>query len=371
MFRAHYLHSLARPGVVGRDLELRPPLGGGREGSILKVGVVGCGYWGSKHARVLHSIPQVEQVIAIDPRQERLRDLHQALPSLAMHQNLQAALDQVDAVVIATPPRTHVRLALMAMAAGKSVLVEKPLAMSITEADLMIGHTFEYNAAVWKLRELVQSGELGRIYYMDSARLNLGLYQHDVNVVWDLAPHDISIYNYVLGSSPVSVQAWGSRHGYQHLEDVAYLRLLYVNPDVTANIHVSWLDPCKVRRTTVVGSVKMAVYNDLASNERIRVFDKGVVPPENGANLQDYPMSYRYGEIRSPYVAFDEPLYVQDREFVSCVLTGRQPQTHGYNGLAVTRVLEGAELSLQTGGPVELDQVAQPNRREPKLATVR
>jgi predicted dehydrogenase len=300
-----------------------------------------------------------------------------------MHQNLQAALDQVDAVVIATPPRTHVRLALMAMAAGKSVLVEKPLAMSITEADLMIeeasvrsltlmvGHTFEYNAAVWKLRELVQSGELGRIYYMDSARLNLGLYQHDVNVVWDLAPHDISIYNYVLGSSPVSVQAWGSRHGYQHLEDVAYLRLLYANPDVTANIHVSWLDPCKVRRTTVVGSVKMAVYNDLASNERIRVFDKGVVPPENGANLQDYPMSYRYGEIRSPYVAFDEPLYVQDREFVSCVLTGRQPQTHGYNGLAVTRVLEGAELSLQTGGPVELDQVAQPNRREPKLATVR
>ncbi len=349
----------------------------------MKVGVVGCGYWGSKHARVLHSIPQVEQVIAIDPRQERLRDLHQALPSLAMHQNLQAALDQVDAVVIATPPRTHVRLALMAMAAGKSVLVEKPLAMSITEADLMIeeasvrsltlmvGHTFEYNAAVWKLRELVQSGELGRIYYMDSARLNLGLYQHDVNVVWDLAPHDISIYNYVLGSSPVSVQAWGSRHGYQHLEDVAYLRLLYANPDVTANIHVSWLDPCKVRRTTVVGSVKMAVYNDLASNERIRVFDKGVVPPENGANLQDYPMSYRYGEIRSPYVAFDEPLYVQDREFVSCVLTGRQPQTHGYNGLAVTRVLEGAELSLQTGGPVELDQVAQPNRREPKLATVR
>jgi predicted dehydrogenase len=242
---------------------------------------------------------------------------------------------------------------------------------SVRSLTLMVGHTFEYNAAVWKLRELVQSGELGRIYYMDSARLNLGLYQHDVNVVWDLAPHDISIYNYVLGSSPVSVQAWGSRHGYQHLEDVAYLRLLYANPDVTANIHVSWLDPCKVRRTTVVGSVKMAVYNDLASNERIRVFDKGVVPPENGANLQDYPMSYRYGEIRSPYVAFDEPLYVQDREFVSCVLTGRQPQTHGYNGLAVTRVLEGAELSLQTGGPVELDQVAQPNRREPKLATVR
>jgi predicted dehydrogenase len=348
----------------------------------LKVGVVGCGYWGSKHARVLHSIPQVEQVIAIDPRQERLRALHQALPSLAMYQNLQAALDQVDAVVIATPPRTHAGLALAAMAAGKSVLVEKPLAMSTTEAELMIeeasarsltlmvGHTFEYNAAVWKLRELVQSGELGRIYYMDSARLNLGLYQHDVNVVWDLAPHDISIYNYVLGSSPVSVQAWGSRHGYQHLEDVAYLRLLYANPDVTANVHVSWLDPCKVRRTTVVGSAKMAVYNDLAPNERIRVFDKGVVPPENGANLQDYPMSYRYGEIRSPYVAFDEPLYVQDREFVSCVLTGRQPPTHGYNGLAVTRVLECAELSLQTGGPVELDQVAQPDSREPKLATV-
>jgi len=348
----------------------------------LKVGVVGCGYWGSKHARVLYGIPQVERVSAIDPRQERLLDLKRALPGLATYQNLQEALDRVDALVIATPPRTHAALALTAMAAGKSVLVEKPLAMSTAEAllmieeaaarslTLMVGHTFEYNAAVWKLRELVQSGELGRIYYMDSARLNLGLYQHDVNVIWDLAPHDISIYNYVLGSSPFSVEAWGSRHGYQHLEDVAYLRLLYANPDVTANIHVSWLDPCKVRRTTVVGSAKMAVYNDLVSNERIRVFDKGVIPPGNGANLQDYPMSYRYGDIRSPYVAFDEPLYVQDHEFVSCVLTGRQPQTHGYNGLEVTRALEGAERSLQTGGPVELDRIARPDSREPKLAAI-
>jgi predicted dehydrogenase len=343
---------------------------------------VGCGYWGSKHARVLQGIPQVEQVIAIDPREERLLGLRQALPGLAVHQDLHAALDHVDAVVIATPPRTHAALALTAMAAGKSVLVEKPLAMSTAEGrrmieaastrslTLMVGHTFEYNAAVWKLRELVQSNELGRIYYMDSARLNLGLYQHDVNVIWDLAPHDISIFNYVLGTRPVSVQAWGSRHGYRYLEDVAYLRLLYLDPDVTANIHVSWLDPCKVRRTTVVGSGQMAVYNDLASNERIRIFDKGVVPPEDGANLQDYPMSYRYGEIRSPHVVFDEPLYVQDREFVSCVLTGRQPRTDGDNGLAVVQALECAELSLQTGQPVQLDQVARSGGREPRLATV-
>jgi predicted dehydrogenase len=335
--------------------------------------VVGCGYWGSKHVRVLHAMPEVGHVVAVDPLEERLLSLKQAFPGLAAYANLEAALDHVDAVIIATPPSTHAALALMALASGKSVLVEKPLATSSQDAHqmideaasrslvLMVGHTFEYNAAVWKLRELIQGDELGHVYYLDSARLNLGLYQPDVNVVWDLAPHDVSIFNYILGAAPVSVQAWGSRHCHQFLEDVAYLRLLYAEPEVTANIHVSWLDPCKVRRTTVVGSSKMAVYNDLSSDERIRIFDKGVVSPEDGANLQNIPMSYRYGEIRAPYLPFEEPLSVQDAEFVSCVLTGSQPRTDGDNGLRVVQALECADLSLQTGRLVSMQEISPAN----------
>ena len=340
---------------------------------------MGCGYWGSKHVRVLHGIPEVAQVVAIDPSEDRLLSLKLAFPGLVTFSNLQAAVDHVDAVIIATPPRTHVPLALEALAGGKSVLVEKPLATGsagalrmIGEASarslvLMVGHTFEYNAAVWKLRELIQTGELGRVYYLDSARLNLGLYQPDVNVIWDLAPHDVSIMNYVLGATPVRVQAWGSRHGHHLLEDVAYLRLLYADPEVTANIHVSWLDPCKVRRTTVVGSRKMAVYNDLSSDEPIRIFDKGVVAPEDDAGLQNIPMSYRYGEIRAPFVSFQEPLSVQDREFVSCALTGQRPRTHGYSGLSVVQVLECAQLSLDTGRPVSVAEAAVVDDPESEL----
>ncbi len=345
----------------------------------MNVGVVGCGYWGSKHVRVLQGMPGVSRVTAIDPSQDRLQNLKQAFPGIATYLSLASALDDVDAVIVATPPRTHAKLALMAMEAERSVLVEKPLATNTKDARflaeeaaarslvLMVGHTFEYNAAVWKLKELVQSKELGRIYYLDSARLNLGLYQSDVNVIWDLAPHDVSIFNHILEATPVSVQAWGSRHGHRSLEDVAYLRLLYADPEVTATAHVSWLDPCKVRRTTVVGSNKMAVYNDLASGEPIRIFDKGLVPPEDVGEPQDIPMSYRYGDIRVPHVLSEEPLNVQDREFVSCVAGGRQPRTNADNGMAVVRVLEAANLSLETGMPVELDHVPGLGGQGPQL----
>lgn len=348
----------------------------------MRVGVVGCGYWGAKHVRVLHTIPDVRQVIAIDQRQERLSSLKQAFRGLSTYPDLESALDQLDAVIIATPATTHARLALQALASGKSVLIEKPLATSTADAHrvieeaearslvLMVGHTFEYNAAVWKLRELVQGGELGRVYYLDSARLNLGLYQSDVNVIWDLGPHDVSIFNYVLGAAPASVQAWGSHHGHHRLEDVAYLRLLYSNPDVTATIHVSWLYPAKVRRATVVGSQKMAVYNDLASEERIRIFDKGLVGPEDAASPQNMPMSYRYGEIRAPYLFFEEPLELQDREFVNCVLTGREPPTNGENGLRVVQTLESANLSLRTGQPIRLDELAHHPAATTELARI-
>ena len=198
----------------------------------------------------------------------------------------------------------------------------------------MVGHTFEYNAAVWKLRELV--GRRARpVHYLDSARLNLGLYQSDVNVIWDLAPHDVSIFNYVLGATPTWVEAWGSRHC-TLLEDVAYIRLLYDEPNVTANIHVSWLDPCKVRRVTVVGSEKMAVYNDLATEERIRVYDKGVIRPRRDEPHRDadvVPVRRDPVSVRP----FEEPLLVQDREFVACLATGQRPSTDGDSGARSSR----------------------------------
>jgi predicted dehydrogenase len=344
----------------------------------LRVAVVGCGYWGSKHVRVLQSIDAVRRVVVVDGRQDRLRSIRHSFPGSACFTSLEQALGHVDAVIVATPPSTHSSLALQAIEAGKHVLVEKPLTTRSADARrliaaaesagvvLMVGHTFEYSPAVWKLRELVRSGSLGDIYYVDTQRLNLGLYQSDINVVFDLAPHDVSIINTILGQAPVAVQAWGSRHANRSFEDVAYLRLIYADSELSSNIHVSWLDPCKVRRVTAVGSKKMAVYDDLASEERIRIHDKSVfVPAEYGGsgdqNLTLPPTSYRYGDIVAPFLATDEPLAVEDGHFVDCVRTGKRPLTDGLNGLAVVEVLECAQLSLLLGRPVALDDVRSGN----------
>ena len=217
------------------------------------------------------------------------------------------------------------------------MLIEKPLATTTAGAQelieaakdagvtLMVGHTFEYNGAVWMLRDLVQSHELGDLYYLDSARLNLGLYQSDVNVIFDLAPHDISIANHVLGSAPTSVHAWGSRHVDPTFEDVAFLQLGYDDIGVQAHIHVSWLDPRKVRLITAVGSRKMAVYDDTNADERIRIHDKAVLP---GDGDKEPRLRYHHGAVTSPVVSFEEPLAVQARHFVDCVTTGAQP-AHG------------------------------------------
>jgi predicted dehydrogenase len=335
----------------------------------LSVAIVGCGYWGSKHTRVFHALDEVDRVVHVDGREDRLHTLARAFPTAPGYTTLQAALPEVDAVVVATPPTTHVPLALSALAAGKHVLVEKPLATVSSGArmlldaaaaanrTLMVGHTFEYNPAVWKLRQLIGADELGQIYYIDTARLNLGLYQSDVNVVMDLAPHDVSIINHVLGRSPVAVQAWGSCHAHRRFEDVAYLRLYYDDMRLSANIHVSWLDPCKVRRMTIVGSKKMAVYDDLAAEDRVRIHDKGVQAGAESEDLTQPPMSYRYGDITVPFLGPEEPLAVQDRHFVRCALEGTTPRTDGANGLAVVEVLEAAQLSLHQGRRIDLAEV--------------
>jgi predicted dehydrogenase len=342
--------------------------------SAFRVAVVGCGYWGSKHVRVLHAAGGVEEVVLVDSREDRLRNLTRSYRTAPWYTALAPALEHVDAVVVATPPSSHVSVALQAIEAGKHVLVEKPLAPTTAGArllecaasaagvTLMVGHTFEYSPAVRKLRELVQNEELGDVYYIDSARLNLGLYQNDVNVILDLAPHDISIINHVLGRKPVAAQAWASRHAHRRFEDVAYLRLFYDDffddRGLSANIHVSWLDPCKVRRVTAVGSQKMAVYDDLAVDERIRVLDKGVCLPPDGDNMTQPPLSYRYGDIVVPFIAPDEPLAVQDRHFIECIGSGARPLTDGENGIAVVAALEAAELSRRLGRPVLLEELS-------------
>jgi len=335
----------------------------------IRVGVVGVGYWGSRHVRVLRSTTGVSKVIGVDQRFGSLDSSGQQTENgVVAYPDIADALPHVDALVIATPPASHAPLGLEAIAAGKHVLIEKPLATtteaarSLVEAAdaedvvLMPGHTFEHNAAVHKLRDLVQGGQLGRLFYLDCARLNLGLYQNDVNVILDLAANDISICNFVLGSSPATVTTWGSRHVHPKHEDVAYLRLDYADIGVRAAIHVSWLDPRKVRRITAVGSKKMVVYDDMADGERIRVYDKAAVPPDEGEGPID-GIAYHLGDVVSPFVAFSEPLAVQDQHFVDCIVNDSRPCVNGSSGLAVVQALEGAQISLAEQRPVALAEV--------------
>lgn len=345
----------------------------------LRVAVVGCGYWGSKHVRVLSCLPEIAEVVAVDLDRHIRDTITAAFPGVRAFAHLEAAFQHVDAVILATPPRTHAELGIKALRCGKHVLTEKPLATSVAEARLlldeacrsrrvlMVGHTFEFNPAVRELKRRIGLGELGRIYYMHSSRLNLGLYRPDVNVIWDLAAHDVSIMNYVLDTTPSSVAAWGSRNAWMGVEDLAYVRLQYEELGVTGYVHVSWLDPNKVRQVTVIGSKKMAIYNDL-HEERLRIFDRGVEWDEQQVVSFQQPLSYRYGDITSPHIRFEEPLSLEVRHFVDCIRNDAVPLTDGRNGLAVVAVLEAIDESLRTGGAVRVRLPAElnPTTIEPK-----
>ena len=328
----------------------------------LSVGVVGYGYWGPKLVRNFYEIPNVNLAWVVDKDPERLGKVAINYPGVRTTGNYDELLHtDVDAVVIATPIRSHYPLAKAALLAGKHVLVEKPLTASSVEAEelvqladersltLMVGHTFQYNAAIQRLREIVLSGELGDIYYVDSARLNLGLFQPDINVLWDLAPHDLSILLYVLGRDPVEVSARGSASVRRGIHDVAYIEVRF--PDnILAHLHLSWLEPCKVRRVTIVGSKKMVVCNDLSEVEKIRIYDKGVDRPYETDQFDDFHLQYRYGGVNIPYVPFQEPLRVQCEHFLDCIRTGERPRSDGRVGAKVVRILEQADKSLLNGG---------------------
>ncbi len=332
---------------------------------MARIAVVGCGYWGVNHVRVYRNLLGAGAVVAVDPDQQGLNRIRDLFPEVEVSTDYASILDKVDAVVLATPPKTHASLAEAALRAGCHVLVEKPLACSTVEAEglivaahragviLMTGHTFEYNPAVWKLRDIVRSGELGQVCHIDAARLNLGRYQSDVNVFWDLAPHDISIMNYLLDAAPTSVMAWGRHNEPVPLEDIGCLRLEYGDIGVSGQVHVSWLDPRKVRRVTVVGTKKMAVYDDLDVDERIKIYDKSIEfgndEPWFGGSVD-----YHYGGTEAPYIDFDEPLKLEGQAFLAAIATGTPPQSDGWNGLNIVRVLEAADESLRLKRPVEI-----------------
>ncbi len=328
----------------------------------VRVAVIGCGYWGPNLIRNFSEIPGACLQLVCDLQQDRLDSIRRLHPRLETSRDTAEVMESsVEAVAIATSVSSHYTLAKQALLSGKHVLVEKPLTTSSEEAMeltaiaeerklvLMVGHTFEYHSAVEVLKNLIQSGQLGKVYYIYTSRLNLGLFQKDINVVWDLAPHDVSILTYVLGANPTAVSAHGSSFVQPNIHDVAYLTLTFPD-DILAHVHVSWLDPCKTRRITVVGSKKMVVYDDIASLEKIMIYDKGVNVLPHTNTFGEFQLSYRYGDISIPYVPFTEPLKLECTHFLDCIREGRRPKSDGRVGYQIVRVLETAQKSLNNGG---------------------
>jgi predicted dehydrogenase len=324
--------------------------------------VIGYGYWGPHLARNLAHVPGCEVSVIADLSAERRHEARREHPGVHITESFQEILESdVDAVAIATPIRTHYELARAALERGKHVLVEKPLADGTAHAEalielarhcglvLMVGHTFMYNPAVEALRDLVQSGELGHIYYTDAVRANLGIFQRDINVIWDLAPHDLSIMGYVFNASPLRVSAHGGAYVRRTVNDVAQLTLEYPN-GMLALVHVSWLSPSKTRRFTIVGDRKMVIYDDVEATEKIRIFNRGIDVPDHTATFGEFQLSYRYGDIVSPHLHWSEPLARECSHFAEAIVRGVPPRSDGRDGLRVVRVLEAADASLAADG---------------------
>jgi predicted dehydrogenase len=318
----------------------------------LQFGVIGWGYWGPKIARNLDTLPCATVKMVADQDPYRLAPLvdHPSIRTTTQAEDIFASA--VDGVVIATPVHTHYQLARTALLHRKHILVEKPLTASVAESEelvalaheqqrvLMVGHTFEYSPAVNELRNLVQTGELGRIYCIETERLNLGLFRSDINVIWDLAPHDVSILLYLLGKKPDCVRVQAHAHLQSGIHDMAHIDLEF-SDGMTAHIHVSWLHPCKIRRVTVIGDLKMAVYDDTNPAEMLKIYNKG-------ADVYADPVvSYRYGAITIPHIDWVEPLRLECEDFATSIRQGTYPRAHGEVGLEVVRILATVQEVLE------------------------
>ncbi len=336
---------------------------------MIGVGIIGLGYWGPNLLRNFADLAGVRVVCASDLQAGRLTAAAARYPSIRTTRSAEELIHDpaVDAVAIATPVSTHFELAMAALKAGKHVLVEKPIASSSDEGRrlieeavrrrlvLMVDHTFVYTGAVRKIGALVASGELGDVYYYDSVRVNLGLFQHDVNVIWDLAVHDLSIMDHVLPVRPRAVSATGMSHVAGGHENIAYLTLFFEN-NLIAHIHVNWLAPVKVRRTLIGGSQRMIVYDDLEPSEKIKIYDRGITVNSNPENVYEMLVGYRSGDMWAPRLETTEALKIELTHLVDCIEHGTKPITDGASGLRVVELVEAASESMALRGRlVELD----------------
>jgi predicted dehydrogenase len=335
---------------------------------------IGCGYWGPNLLRNFSSLRDECRVKYVaETSAERRAFVERNYPSTQAIEDWETALadPEIDALVIATPAATHPAFARRALEQGKHVFVEKPLAMRVSDADdlirlaaarrvtLMVGHTFLFNGAVEYLRNLIRAGDLGSIYYLYAQRVNLGVIRSDLNAMWNLAPHDVSIMNYILGQTPASVAATGTAYIQDGIEDVVFMSIRFADK-IHASVHVSWLDPNKIRRLTVVGSRRMVVYDDIAE-DKIAIYDKGIdrcVPQHPFDAPSPTRLVHRAGDVWLPRVPFDEPIRVEAMHFLECVRTGATPKSDGQNGRDVVAVLEAGERSLRSGSPYVSVQTA-------------
>ena len=329
---------------------------------MINVGIIGYGYWGPNLVRNFKEANNSRVTAVSDLNSSRLHLAGQQFSQLELYPDYSEIINdpQIGAVAIATPVHTHFEIALAALNAGKHVLVEKPMTQTVDQArilideasrrnlTLMVDHTFIYTGAVKKIKSLVESGDLGKIYYYDSTRINLGLFQHDVNVIWDLAVHDISILDHILGERAVSVSATGATHVPGAPENIGYITL-YFESGTIAHINVNWLSPVKIRQTLIGGSKKMIVYDDIEPTEKIKIYDKGV-DLKTKEGVYNLLVAYRSGDMWSPQLPVVEALKLETEYLVECINNGERPINDGMDGLKVVRILEASEKSIKNGG---------------------
>jgi len=333
----------------------------------IKIGVAGCGYWGPNLIRNLRSLGDCELKAMCDRQVARLEHLKSLYPEVACETSYERLLSSanLDAVVIATGVGAHYPMAKASLLAGKHTFIEKPMASSVAQCEelvgiakkngliLMTGHTFLYSPVVRKIKEIVDKGDIGKIRYISARRLNLGLFQKDINVAWDLAPHDLSIILNLMGELPHTINCRGSAHVTHGIEDVTTMCLSF-SEQRSAVVQSSWLDPRKVREMTIVGSKRMIVYDDLAPLEKIRVFDMRVESPPHYDTFGEFQYAYHYGDMYAPYVKQEEPLKMECQHFLDCIRTGATPVSCGVRGTELVRILEASSESLRQGGvPIE------------------
>jgi predicted dehydrogenase len=330
---------------------------------MIGVGVIGYGYWGPNLVRNFAELPGVRVAAVAEPRRERLAAVTARYPAIKVSTDHRDVINDpaVDAVAIATPVYTHFELGMAALAAGKHVLMEKPLASTSEQGSrlleeaarrrltLMVDHTFVFTPAVQKIRELTQAGELGAVQYYDSVRINLGLFQNDVNVLWDLAVHDLSIMDFVIGQEPVAVSATGAAHVAGAPENIAYLTMFF-DGSLIGHVHVNWLAPVKIRRTLLGGSRRMLVFDDLEASEKIKVYDRGISVDQNPVDDTLMRIGYRTGDMWAPQLAIREALHGVAAQFIDSIKNGTPPVTDGLAGLRVVRLLEAATVSMANQG---------------------